>query len=844
MNDSIDPTTNPSLPEFGPGEWRDPIDNTEWLDTAHSGVPRSRLQKLRIEVTPETQHIKIDGKIRAKHVEIPTSVEREGSPHEKSIKKWMLLKEDCLEHRERPDAKKAFAEADRQQIEDGEHAGKWATSPRLVVRKLLTNLGLEDGMPLLKYWDDIEPSKGIPLLERFAKDGIPWAYDDRGCMRKPTIIPRRHSRFGSEKGFWLEEEVLEFRQILADLLSQPLIRHGKGSALGPFIVAEPNRQPGDRIFRKRKWFLRRNLAAMLVGCCPQSFNVWNERGCSRLPRDKKPEVYNHQGCEYDGSPGLYFAEDEVRIIADAFNAKPTEPEPLPQRPADADLIFYDEAESLLGCSRQTIDRIRRKKGNTGKVNIYPETVSIVDGREFERPMLRKSELLALFVPKPASGEPIIILLPLPVGCQIVTVNGASSKPIAFPLPLPKTVKLTDGLFARYKDGHGNEQIRPVITIKEGELRLASTWYLREDLKAHYGCSDIVPYSWKDRDLETREFYVIRDRKYREPKLVTAFSGWQLDDIAAGKTKGTQRLCGTSLYARENSPIYRKHVEEFLKEMKRHLPILASAANALVAEAKFNGSPLGTTVAWKLRKELHIESKRNEGRAWWCLQNAVLPGADRAQEVSAANVEAFKKAMPDFFKEPEAEPEHGDNGYIFRPLLDHLDKRFTSVQDRLASNHAESLGAMKQEGNETRATTKEQHAASMAKHAETQTRIGALENAQVPNEVIPPDCMVYHGGKAYSIGEFDPINLTVNEHEVVNPFIDLPAMDKKTLIELAKGNDNAPRTLGSLVNKYEGRFAPAIKTPGFGGKATGGYSVKIRKSPQFLLQESQESKKPV
>jgi hypothetical protein len=50
-----------------------------------------------------------------------------------------------------------------------------------------------------------------------------------------------------------------------------------------------------------------------------------------------------------------------------------------------------------------------------------------------------------------------------------------------------------------------------------------------------------------------------------------------------------------------------------------------------------------------------------------------------------------------------------------------------------------------------------------------------------------------------------------------------AMDKPTLCK--RSVDHAPRVLTKLREKYDGRFAPAIQTPG-GHKAAGGYRVRI------------------
>jgi len=106
---------------------------------------------------------------------------------------------------------------------------------------------------------------------------------------------------------------------------------------------------------------------------------------------------------------------------------------------------------------------------------------------------------------------------------------------------------------------------------------------------------------------------------------------------------------------------------------------------------------------------------------------------------------------------------------------------------------------------------------------------------------PPDRILSHGERQYSIGDHDPILLTEPEDTVLQAYLlERPpgskppeAMDKPTLCDHS-GLDHAPRVLRNLRQKYDGRFAPAIQTPE-GRKAAGGYRVRIRRAESPVTQ---------
>jgi hypothetical protein len=102
------------------------------------------------------------------------------------------------------------------------------------------------------------------------------------------------------------------------------------------------------------------------------------------------------------------------------------------------------------------------------------------------------------------------------------------------------------------------------------------------------------------------------------------------------------------------------------------------------------------------------------------------------------------------------------------------------------------------------------------------------------------CIVYCGGRQYSIGDYEPITLTETEDMVLKGFLGDPpktpalrTMNKPTLCTRS-GVEHAPRILKKLRSKYDARFESAISLPPDGKKASGGYSVHIRRGKGVRL----------
>jgi hypothetical protein len=101
----------------------------------------------------------------------------------------------------------------------------------------------------------------------------------------------------------------------------------------------------------------------------------------------------------------------------------------------------------------------------------------------------------------------------------------------------------------------------------------------------------------------------------------------------------------------------------------------------------------------------------------------------------------------------------------------------------------------------------------------------------------PPCIIWNGvdrnDRRYSIGAYESITLTETEHLTLLAFLGDPpktppleTMDKPTLCN--RSVTHAPTVLTALRTKYDGRFAPAIRTPQ-GKKSAGGYFVRIRRA---------------
>jgi hypothetical protein len=93
---------------------------------------------------------------------------------------------------------------------------------------------------------------------------------------------------------------------------------------------------------------------------------------------------------------------------------------------------------------------------------------------------------------------------------------------------------------------------------------------------------------------------------------------------------------------------------------------------------------------------------------------------------------------------------------------------------------------------------------------------------------PTATILKHGGRSYSAGGTEPVLVTDNENNILEAFLKAgTAMDTEEL-ERTSGVNNVARVIGSLKTKYDGRFAPAIRTPN-GKKGSGGYFIRVRES---------------
>jgi hypothetical protein len=96
----------------------------------------------------------------------------------------------------------------------------------------------------------------------------------------------------------------------------------------------------------------------------------------------------------------------------------------------------------------------------------------------------------------------------------------------------------------------------------------------------------------------------------------------------------------------------------------------------------------------------------------------------------------------------------------------------------------------------------------------------------------PPCILAHGNRQYSIGDYGPVMLTDTEDLVLAAYLGdgknllpLTTMDKPELRR--RSVEHAPRVLRALCGKYDGRLAPAIHCPPGKKKGQGGYTVHIK-----------------
>jgi hypothetical protein len=87
------------------------------------------------------------------------------------------------------------------------------------------------------------------------------------------------------------------------------------------------------------------------------------------------------------------------------------------------------------------------------------------------------------------------------------------------------------------------------------------------------------------------------------------------------------------------------------------------------------------------------------------------------------------------------------------------------------------------------------------------------------------CILFWGEGIYSAGDGVPVRVTEPEDNVLQAFLESPALDKASLLDKS-GENRAARMLKQLQTKYDGRFGPSIRLPGRRGK--GGYQVSIAK----------------
>ncbi|MBA4065461.1 MAG: hypothetical protein C0501_17455 [Isosphaera sp.] len=83
----------------------------------------------------------------------------------------------------------------------------------------------------------------------------------------------------------------------------------------------------------------------------------------------------------------------------------------------------------------------------------------------------------------------------------------------------------------------------------------------------------------------------------------------------------------------------------------------------------------------------------------------------------------------------------------------------------------------------------------------------------------------HGDGSYSCDRANPYRVTDEEDAVLKAFLDTnKAMETRHLVD-ASGVTNVARVVGGLIERYEGRFAAAIRKPE--KKGMGGYYIRVR-----------------
>jgi len=260
---------------------------------------------------------------------------------------------------------------------------------------------------------------------------------------------------------------------------------------------------------------------------------------------------------------------------------------LTASPLNTDQIFVADAEKLVKCSDQTLYRLARR----GKLTLQKVQVRDAEGKAGWRTAFSRTELLSLFVPRPAKGQPIR------------TIDG---------------------------------------TLPNGE-----EWYLRDDFKTHFGCSDIVLSYWRDKSslvpkgnasrtrsaLRTRTFYVIGERGRGCPKELTAWRG--SDGAALTNKDSLERVrprSHTSPWTADNRSAILLKAMSFMEDLKPRLPMRAEQAFTEALTAR-----IPRWLVYVAKKEAGIKTLRRgsgEGKAptfWWLRSGQTLENGSKLQE---------------------------------------------------------------------------------------------------------------------------------------------------------------------------------------------------------------------
>ncbi len=187
------------------------------------------------------------------------------------------------------------------------------------------------------------------------------------------------------------------------------------------------------------------------------------------------------------------------------------------------------------------------------------------------------------------------------------------------------------------------------------LSTGEAYYLRDDAKQYSDCSDIVLSYWREKKslqrpgpaLRSRLFYVVSGRERGRSKLLRAWLGADLEDIAAGK-EGTNPERGRGHYARSYHLANRNKAEAFMKTLRGNLPLLAADAYGQCLREGFTHPQI-----YRAKKAVGIKTRSvpTEGKAhiyWWCRpgQNPPAPHAGGLAELQQSAASATPAAKDD------------------------------------------------------------------------------------------------------------------------------------------------------------------------------------------------------